>query len=129
MLLTDMIVKGMKLTREEVYIANVVKSRPPENRNPEPEEIANCLPYLEQQITIIRPEFLCLLGKVAASALLDTAMPVGRMRGRWHNYRGIPTIVTWHPAYLLRQPTAKKDTWDDLQMLMKRMGLPVPERK
>lgn len=129
MLLTDMIVKGMKLTREEVYIANIVKSRPPENRNPEPDEIANCLPYLEQQIAIIRPEFLCLLGKVAASTLLETAMPMNRMRSRWHSYRGIPTIVTWHPAYLLRQPAAKKEAWDDLQMLMKRMGLPTRERK
>lgn len=129
MLLTDMIVKGMKLAREDVYIANIVKSRPPENRNPEPDEIAHCLPYLEQQIAIIQPEFLCLLGKVAASTLLETAMPMSRMRSKWHSYRGIPTIVTWHPAYLLRQPAAKKEAWDDLQMLMKRMGLRVPERK
>lgn len=128
MLLTDMITKGMGLTREEVYIANIVKSRPPDNRNPEPSEIANCLPFLERQIAIIRPQFLCVLGKIAASTLLETALPMGKLRGRWHDYRGIPTIATWHPAYLLRTPTAKKDTWEDLQMLMKRMGLKPPER-
>jgi DNA polymerase len=118
----------MGLLREEVYIANVIKSRPPENRNPEPDEVANCLPYLERQIEIIRPEFLCLLGKVAASALLDTALPLGRLRGRWHHYKGIPTLVTYHPSFLLRTPAYKKDAWQDLQMLMKAMGLQAPQR-
>jgi DNA polymerase len=127
-LLNDMITKGMKLRREDVYIANIVKCRPPENRNPLPEEAANCLPYLERQIAIVRPEFLCLLGKVPASVLLATAMPMGRLRGKWHRYRGIPTIATWHPAYLLRKPEAKKDTWQDLQMLMNAMGIPLPGR-
>ncbi len=129
MLLTDMITKGMGLTREEVYIANVIKSRPPENRTPLPDEVAHCLPFLERQIAIIRPEFLCLLGKVAASALLNTAMPLGKLRGRWHRYREIPTVVTWHPSYLLRLPSAKKEAWEDLQMLMKAMGLTPPARK
>lgn len=128
MLLTDMITKGMGLSREEVYIANVLKSRPPDNRNPFPDEIAHCLPFLERQIAILRPEFLCLLGKVAASALLDTALPLGKLRSRWHRYRGIPTIVTYHPSYLLRTPSSKKDAWDDLQMLMKAMGLTPPSR-
>lgn len=128
-LLTDMITKGMGLRREDVYIANIVKSRPPENRNPEPAEIAHCLPFLERQIAIIRPQFLCLLGKVAAGTLLETALPMNRLRGRWHAYRGIPAIATWHPAYLLRTPSAKKETWEDLQMLMKRMGIKPPERK
>jgi DNA polymerase len=128
-LLTDMITKGMGLTREEVFIANVLKSRPPENRSPLPDEIANCLPYLERQIEIIRPEFLCLLGAVATTALLKTALSMGRLRGRWHRYRGIPTIVTYHPAYLLRNPAAKKESWDDLQMLMKAMGLKAPARR
>lgn len=135
-LLTDMITKGMGLRREDVYIANVVKSRPlntdpgrtSDNRPPTPEEIGHCLPYLERQIAILRPEFLCLLGKTPASTLLETALPMNRLRGRWHSYRGIPTVVTWHPAYLLRTPSAKKETWDDLQMLMKRMGLKAPER-
>ena len=127
-LLTDMITKGMGLSRGEVYIANILKSRPPQNRTPLPDEVAHCLPHLERQITIIRPEFLCLLGKTAVSALLETALPMGRLRGRWHRYRGIPTVVTWHPAYLLRNPAAKRETWEDLQLLMQAMGLKVPGR-
>jgi uracil-DNA glycosylase len=128
-LLTDMITKGMGLTRDEVYIANVLKSRPPENRPPLPDEMTNCLPYLERQIEIIRPEFLCLLGKTAASALLETALPLGRLRGKWQRYRGIATIVTYHPSALLRNPAWKKDTWADLQILMNAMGLKTPEKK
>ena len=128
-LLTDMITKGMGLAREEVYIANVLKSRPPENRPPSPEEMANCLPYLERQVAILRPEFLCLLGKTAASALLETALPLGRLRGKWHRYQGIPTIVTYHPSALLRNPAWKRDAWEDLQTLMNAMGLKAPDRK
>ena len=128
-LLTDMITKGMGLTREEVYIANVVKSRPPLNRVPFADEIKHCLPFLETQIAIIRPEFICMLGKVAASSLLDTSLAVGRLRGKWHRYRGIASIVTYHPSYLLREPSAKKAAWEDLQMLMLAMGLRVPSRK
>jgi len=127
-LLTDMITKGMGMTREDVYIANILKSRPPENRNPLPEEIVNCRPFLDRQIGIVRPEFLCVLGKVAASTLLETALPLGKLRGRWHRYRGIPAVVTYHPAFLLRTPSFKKDAWDDLQMLMKAMGLKPPAR-
>jgi DNA polymerase len=122
-LLTDMITKGMGLARSDVYIANVLKSRPPENRTPMPDEVAHCLPYLQRQITIIRPEFLCLLGKSAVAALLDTTLSMTRLRGRWHRYREIPTVVTWHPAYLLRNPAAKREAWEDLQMLMQAMGL------
>jgi uracil-DNA glycosylase family 4 len=129
MLLTEMVTKGMGLAREEVYVANVLKSRTPENRIPLPDEVAHCLPFLERQIAILRPEFLCLLGKVAVSALLETALPIGGLRGRWHRCRGIPTVVTWHPAYLHRYPAAKKETWADLQMLMKAMGLKPPGRK
>ncbi len=129
MLLTDMITKGMGLDRADVYIANILKSRPPENRDPEPSEISHCLPYLERQIEIIRPEFLCLLGRIAAQTLLETALSMGRLRGKWHRYRGILTVVTYHPSYLLRNPAAKKDAWDDLQMLMKQMGLTPPNRK
>ena len=128
-LLTDMITKGMGLTRDEVYIANILKSRPPGNRNPLADEIKNCLPFLEQQIAIIRPEFICMLGKVAASSLLVTSLPVGKLRGKWHRYRGIASIVTYHPSYLLREPSAKKSAWEDLQMLMQAMGLKVPSRK
>lgn len=128
MLLTDMITKGMGLTREDVYIANVLKSRPPDNRTPTQEEIETCRPFLFRQIEIIRPEFLCLLGRVAVTALLETAMPLGRLRGKWHRYKGIPTIVTYHPSYLLRNPPSKKDAWEDLQMLMGAMGLKIPGR-
>jgi len=127
-LLNDMITKGMGLSRDQVYIANILKCRPPENRTPTVEESANCLGYLEQQIAIIRPEFLCLLGRVAVQALLNTTLSMSKLRGKWHRYRGIPTIVTYHPAYLLRKPEFKRETWDDLQMLMTKMGLKVPSR-
>jgi uracil-DNA glycosylase family 4 len=128
-LLTDMITKGMGLRREDVYIANILKCRPPENREPSLAESANCLPYLERQIDIVRPEFLCLLGRVAVQYLLGTSLSMGKLRGKWYRYRGIATIVTYHPAYLLRTPSAKKDAWEDLQLLMNAMGLPVPSRK
>ncbi|APW59023.1 uracil-DNA glycosylase [Paludisphaera borealis] len=128
-LLTDMITKGMGLGRQDVYIANILKCRPPENRDPTPEESANCFPYLERQIEIVRPEFICLLGRIATSTLLHTALSMSRLRGRWHRVHGVPTIATYHPAYLLRNPAAKKDAWEDLQMLMRAMGLAVPKRK
>jgi len=128
-LLTDMITKGMGLKREEVFIANILKCRPPGNRDPEREEVRNCLGFLERQIEIVRPEFLCLLGRPAAQALLDTSMPMSLIRGRWRRYKGIPTIATWHPAYLLRNPASKKEAWEDLQMLMSAMGLPGPKRR
>lgn len=128
-LLTDMITKGMGLAREDVYIANILKCRPPGNRDPSTEEAANCLPFLERQIAIVRPEFLCLLGAPASKTLLQTSLGVTRLRGKWQRYRGIATIVTYHPSYLLRNPGAKKEAWNDLQMLMKAMGLKLPERK
>lgn len=127
-LLTDMITKGMGLAREEVYIANILKCRPPNNRDPMPNEVKNCIGYLERQIELIRPEFLCLLGKPAAQTILETAMPMGKIRGRWYRYKGIATIATWHPAYLLRNPPAKAETWEDLKLLMKAMGLTPPKR-
>ena len=101
-LLTDMITKGMGLSRDQVYIANILKCRPPENRTPTIDEANNCFPYLEQQIAIIRPEFLCLLGTVAVQAVLNTTQAMGKLRGKWHRYRGIPTLVTYHPSYLLQ---------------------------
>jgi DNA polymerase len=127
-LLNDMITKGMGLKREQVYIANILKCRPPDNRNPTSEEMDNCFPYLEEQIATIRPEFLCLLGRVALTGLLKTTISMNKARGKWHRYRGIPAIVTYHPAYLLRKPEAKKEAWEDLQMLMKEMGLQPPPR-
>jgi DNA polymerase len=128
-LLTDMITKGLGITREEVFIANVLRCRPPDNRPPTLEEAAKCLPFLEKTISIVRPEYLCLLGKSAVTTLLQTMLPMGKLRGRWHRYRGIPTVVTWHPSYLLRQPEAKKEAWADLQLLMQAMGLKAPDRK
>jgi uracil-DNA glycosylase family 4 len=128
-LLTDMITKGMGLSRDQVFIANVLKCRPPENRTPTLQESDNCIGYLEEQIAIIRPEFICLLGRVALQGLLKSDSSMGRARGKWYYYKGIPTIVTYHPSYLLRRPEAKREVWEDLQMLMKEMGLKPPERK
>lgn len=127
-LLNDMITKGMGLSRDDVYVANVLKCRPPDNRTPEPDEMAACFGYLERQVEVVHPEFLCLLGKTAATAILNTALPMSRLRSKWHRYRGIPTIATYHPSYLLRQPAAKKEAWEDLQMLMLAMGLKVPRK-
>ncbi len=123
LLLTDMITKGMKLRREDVYIMNVLKCRPPGNRNPHPNEVINCRGYLDRQIEVVHPEFICCLGSIAAKALLTTELSIGRLRGKWHAYRGIPVICTYHPAYLLRNPASKRDVWDDLKLLMDRMGI------
>lgn len=127
-LLNDMITKGMGLRREDVFIANVLKCRPPGNRDPQPDEVSNCRGYLDEQIAVVRPEYLCFLGRISAQAMLETGIPLGRLRGKWHRYRGIPAIVTYHPAYLLRNPEGKRDAWADLKMLMQAMGIKQPER-
>ena len=127
-LLTDIIQKGMGLERSDVYILNVLKCRPPGNRNPMPAEIDNCRPFFERQLEIIQPDFICCLGAFAAQTLLDTTQSVGRLRGTLHDYCGIKVVVTYHPAYLLRNPTAKKATWQDIQLLMEEMELPIPPR-
>tara|TARA_R110002073_G_scaffold38537_4_gene110419 strand:+ start:1591 stop:2517 length:927 start_codon:yes stop_codon:yes gene_type:complete len=121
-LLTKMI-QACKFSREEVYILNTVKCRPPGNRNPEPEEIANCRPYFEKQIELIRPEYIVCLGAVSGQALLDSKLSVGRLRGQFHPYFDSKVIVTYHPAYLLRNPAAKKAAWEDLQMMLRDAGL------
>jgi DNA polymerase len=121
-LLTDIIQQGMKLKREDVYILNILKCRPPGNRNPQPDEAANCRGFLDRQLAQIQPEFICCLGAVAAQNLLDTVVPIGRMRGNIYDYQGIKVVCTYHPAYLLRNPAAKKLTWEDIQLLMKEMG-------
>lgn len=118
-LLTDIIVKGMKIRREDVYICNVIKCRPPGNRNPAPDEVAQCEPFLIRQLELIRPKVICALGAYAAQCLLRTSEPVGRLRGHWHNYQGIPLRVTYHPAYLLRSPAEKKKAWVDVQAVMR----------
>jgi len=115
-LLTKMI-EAMKLRREDVYIGNVLKCRPPENRSPLPSEMEECLPYLEHQIELIRPKIICALGRVAAQVLLQTTEGLSRLRGRWHDYHGIKVMVTYHPAALLRNPHWKHESWDDLKKL------------
>ena len=118
--LLDRILTAMELSRDQVYIGNILKCRPPANRDPRPDEMAKCMPYLREQIHLIKPKILCLLGRVAAHVILSTTTPLGRLRNRWHQFEGIPTIVTYHPAALLRFPAYKKDTWADMQELMRR---------
>ena len=113
--LLDAMLAALRLKRgDNVYIANVLKSRPPGNRDPKPEEVAACLPYLERQIDLIQPKLIVALGRFAAQSLLLTDTPIGRMRGRVHQYRGVPLVVTYHPAYLLRNPADKAKVWEDL---------------
>ena len=118
-LLTDIIVKGMKLDRKDVYICNILKCRPPGNRNPLPDEISKCEPFLKKQLQIISPKIICALGTFAAQTLLKTDIPISALRGRFHSYEGIKLMPTYHPAYLLRNPSAKKPVWEDVQMIMK----------
>jgi len=125
-LLTDIIEKGMKLRRADVWIGNVIKCRPPQNRNPEPDEILACQPFLEAQIRAIRPRVLVGLGKFGAHWLLKTAEPITRLRGRVGYYEGIPVMPTYHPAYLLRNPAGKKDVWEDMKEVLRLLGRPVP---
>jgi len=120
------IIEACGLRREEVYIFNTLKCRPPGNRTPLPSEAANCRQYLDRQLEIIRPEFICCLGAVAAQNLLMTDTAIGRLRGRVHEFQGIKVVCTYHPAYLLRNPDAKRYTWDDMQMLMAEMGIKIP---
>jgi len=124
-LLTDIVEKGMRLPRAEVYICNVVKCRPPGNRNPEEDEVATCAPFLERQVASVAPEVVVALGKFAAHTLLDSTVPITRLRGQWHEYRGIPVMPTFHPAHLLRNPALKREVWTDIQQVMRHLGLPV----
>jgi len=121
-LLTDIITKGMGLKREDVYIANVIKCRPPENRNPEPDEVASCEPFLKKQIDLVRPEIIVALGKFAVQTLLQSKVPITRIRGNWHSYHGIKLMPTLHPAYLLRNPADKKLVWEDIKKVMKELN-------
>ncbi len=121
-LLTQMI-EAMGLTRDQVYICNVVKCRPPENRKPEEDEVATCSPYLYRQLDVIQPKAIVCLGLTAAQALLKTKDPISRFRGNWFDYRGTKLLATYHPAYLLRNPNAKGEVWKDLQKVMAHLGL------
>lgn len=117
-LLTDIIVKGMKLKREDVYICNIVKCRPPNNRNPEPDEIEACEPFLIKQLQTIKPKIIVALGSIAAKTLLKSSEGITALRGKWQTYQGIPLMPTFHPAYLLRNPNDKALVWKDIQLVM-----------
>jgi len=127
-LLTQMI-NAMGLSREDVYIANVVKCRPPENRTPEKDEVATCLPFLLRQLTNINPKVIVCLGSVAAQALLNTNKSISHFRGQWLDFRGAKLMATYHPAYLLRNPHAKPEVWADLKKVMAFLGLTAPRGK
>ncbi len=127
-LLTDIIVKGMKLRREEVYIANIVKCRPPGNRNPLPDEVDNCIGYLKKQISLIKPEVIITLGAVSTHNLLGITTPISRLRGNFTNYMGITVMPTFHPSYLLQNPSKKRETWEDIKKVMEMLGLDSPLR-
>ncbi len=119
------IIEAMGLSRESVYICNVVKCRPPKNRDPEGDEIESCLPFLKRQLSLIQPDVICALGRVAAQALLGKEFLITRERGKWQSFMDIPMMPTFHPAYLLRNPTAKREVWEDIQEIMRHLGMEV----
>ena len=110
------------MSRDEVYILDTVKCRPPGNRNPNENELGNCWPYAIQQLELLQPKFICCLGSVAAKTLLQTKNSIGRMRGQFFKFRGSRVIVTYHPTYLLRNPAVKRQVWDDMKMLLTALG-------
>ena len=117
------IIEACTLNREDVYILNVLKCRPPGNRVPLPDEVVNCRGFFERQFAAIAPEFICCLGTTAAQALLQTTEPIGALRRRWFTFGAARVLCTYHPSYLLRTPAAKRDVWEDMQMLLREMGL------
>ena len=121
------IIEAMGLQRDDVYILNTVKCRPPDNRNPLPEEQENCKGFLNRQLALISPKYICCLGSVPSKNLLETKETIGKLRGVLHEVNGWKVLCTYHPAYLLRNPSAKQFVWEDMQILMKDMGLPVPK--
>jgi uracil-DNA glycosylase family 4 len=125
------IIQACGLKREEVYICNILKCRPPGNRTPLPDEAGNCRGFLERQLELVRPKFIVALGSCAATNLLNTTQSLGKLRGRFHDYRGIPVLVTYHPAYLLphRSPGKKRDVWEDMKLLLGKMGREIPRRE
>ena len=123
------IIESIGLEREDVFIANILKCRPPENRNPMPTEIVSCTPYLIKQIELINPKVICTLGKFASQTLLETETPISKLRGKFYYYQGIKLMPTYHPAYLLRNSTGKKDVWEDMQKIAKELSLKIPKEK
>jgi DNA polymerase len=126
--LLNKIIAACTMRRGDVYILNILRCRPPGNRTPLPVEAANCREYLDRQLDIIQPEFICCLGAVAAQNLLETTASIGKLRGRFHDYKGAKVLCTYHPAYLLRNPAAKRPTWEDMQLLLAEMGIELPQR-
>jgi DNA polymerase len=131
--LLDRIIAACGMKRDDVYILNILRCRPPGNRKPTAEEAGNCRGFLERQIDLVRPKFLCALGATAAQHLLRSSLGIGKLRGRFHDFRGIPVICTYHPSYLLRldepeKTNKKREVWDDMKKLLERMGRPVPTR-
>jgi DNA polymerase len=122
------IIQAIDLRREDVYIANVVKCRPPNNRDPQPDEVAACIGFLRRQVHLVRPRLLVALGRIAAQTMLSCTTPVGRLRGTWHRFEGVPLRVTYHPAALLRSSDLKRPTWDDMQVVRERLRDPAPDR-
>lgn len=126
--LLDRMIEAIGLRREQVYLANAVKCRPPGNRDPEPDEVATCRPFLERQIALVRPKVIVALGNFAAQTLLETDTPTSRLRGRFHERQGVRLMPTWHPAHLLSNPDSKREAWSDLQAVAQELGLAIPAR-
>jgi DNA polymerase len=122
------IIQAIELRREDVYIANVVKCRPPNNRDPQPDEVAACIGFLRRQVDLVQPRVLVALGRVAAQTMLACTTPVGRLRGAWHEFQGVPLRVTYHPAALLRSPDLKRPTWADMQEVRERLRAAALDR-
>lgn len=120
--LLDRILFAMKMSRQDVYICNLIKCRPPSNRDPQPEEIAACEQFLKLQLAAIKPQMIVALGRFASQTLLQSKEPIGRLRGQWQEYQGIPLMPTFHPAYLLRNPAGKRDVWEDMKQVMVRLN-------
>ncbi|MGQ9606629.1 MAG: uracil-DNA glycosylase [Thermogutta sp.] len=127
-LLTDMITRGMGMQRKDVYICNILRCRPPDNRTPTAEEASHCRPWLDATLSVIQPRFICCLGATAAKYLLQTELPIGRLRGKVWEYGSAKVVCTYHPAYLLRSPNMKKEAWEDIKLLLRVMGRPIPGR-
>jgi DNA polymerase len=128
--LLDRMIEAMGFGRDDVYVCNIVKCRPPNNRKPEPEEMAACMPYLNEQLELLAPEVIVALGATAVQGLFGTSEGITRLRGRWKLFRGrVPVMPTFHPAFLLRNPAAKKEVWDDLQAVLRQMGRVAPSKR
>ncbi len=127
-LLTDMITRGMDMRRQDVYICNILRCRPPDNRTPTAEEASHCRPWLDATLSVIQPRYICCLGATAAKYLLQTEQPIGRLRGKIWEYGSAQVVCTYHPAYLLRSPNMKKEAWEDIKLLLRTMGRPIPGR-